>query len=90
MRPTIHRCNSAAHDAAAERVEQDGQVHVARRGGVLGHVHHPQPVRLGRVGVPVHEIVARIAAIAAGAAVSSTAVDALHAGLAHEPLDALA
>jgi hypothetical protein len=33
-----------AHDAAAPGVEDDGQVDLALAGGVLGHVHDPQPV----------------------------------------------
>ena len=37
-----------AHDSAAEGVEDHGQVHLAVAGGVLGDVHHPQPVRPGR------------------------------------------
>lgn len=45
-------------DAAAERVEHDGQVHLALAGRVLGDVHHPQPVRSGRVEGPVHEVLA--------------------------------
>ena len=46
---------------------------------------------LGRVEDPVDEIVAGFGGrVAAGAAPASTAVDALNAGLAHQPLDPLA
>jgi len=79
-----------AHDPATERVEDDGQVHLPVAGGVLGDIHDPQPIRFGGVEPATDEVVAGLAAVTAGAATPPSTVDAGHAGLAHEPLDALA
>ena len=79
-----------AHDAAAERVEDDRQVHLALAGGVFGDVHHPQPVGAVGVELAADEVVAGFGAVPAGAAVPAAAMDPGHAGLAHQPLDPLA
>ena len=80
-----------AHHHPAERLQHHGEVDLAVAGGMLGDVHHPQPVRFGHIELPVHEIFGRLGGrVAAGAAPPATPVDTLDAGLAHQPLDALA
>ncbi len=80
-----------AHHSAAPGVEDDAEVHPAFVGAVFGDVHHPQPVRTGDVELALDQILRRGGAgVAAGATPSLAPVDALHAGLAHEPLDSLA
>jgi hypothetical protein len=56
-----------AHHHPAERLEDHGQVDLPVAGGMLGDIHHPQPVRLGRIENPVHEIGGGVAASAAPA-----------------------
>jgi hypothetical protein len=57
-----------AHDSAAEGVEDHGQVHLAVAGGVFGDVHHPQAVRSSGIELAADEIIAGLAAVAAGRA----------------------
>ncbi len=57
---------------------------------MLGDVHHPEAIRLEGVKGAVHEVVGRLAAVAACAAVAPTPIDTGHAGLGHESLDTLA
>jgi hypothetical protein len=78
------------HDAPAERVEHDGQVHLALLGGVLGDVHHPKPVGCLGVEGPVHQIIRWLSIrVPAGASVAPAPVDPADPRFAHEALDAL-
>ena len=79
-----------AHHPPTERVEDDRAVELAGVGGMFGDIHHPEAVRLGGVELAADQIIAGFGAVTFGAAVFATAVDALHAGLAHQPLDAFA
>jgi hypothetical protein len=80
-----------AHDHAAEAVQNDGEVHLALGRGVLGHVHHPQAVALGRVEATIDHVLGRLGTrITAGAALGLAPADAGDAGLAHEALHSLA
>ena len=80
-----------AHHPSAPGVEHDSQVDLALSGRVLGHVHHPQTVRLGRVEVALHQVLGRGGVgITSGAAPELPPVDAHDAGLRHEPCHPLA
>jgi hypothetical protein len=58
---------------------------------MLGHVHHPQPIWLNHIEGPVHEILGWLGVgIPARAPSMAAPVDALHAGLAHQPFHPLA
>ena len=75
-----------AHHPPAPGIEDDGQIDLALASRVLGHVHDPQPVRLGRVEVALHQVFGRRGLrITPGAASVVATVDALDAGLGHEP-----
>ena len=77
-------------DPAAPGVEHDGQVALALRGGVLGDVHDPQPVRSLGVEPAAHQVVGWLGRrVASGAGPALSPIDILNAGLAHEALDAL-
>ena len=79
------------HDPTAPRVDDDAQVELGFVGGMLGYVHHPQAVWALDVELTLHEIIGRCGiGVAPGAAPPLAPVDAHDAGLAHEPLDALA
>ena len=80
-----------AHDPTAERVEDHGEVDLAGPGRVFGDVHDPEPVWLGRVEGPAHQIGRRLdVGVASGATGPSAPVDASDAGLAHQALDPFA
>jgi hypothetical protein len=80
-----------AHHHPAERLEDHRQVDLAIAGRVFGDVHHPQAVRLDRIEGPVDEVRRRLGGrVASGAAPPAPPVDALHAGLAHQPFHPLA
>jgi hypothetical protein len=80
-----------AHDHAAVAVEHDRDVHLALGRGVLGHVHHPQAVRLSWVEAALDQVLGRLGArVTTGAALGLAPVDPDDAGLAHEALDPLA
>ncbi|GAA0969568.1 hypothetical protein GCM10009550_76400 [Actinocorallia libanotica] len=78
-----------ADDAAREAVENGGAVQFSFRGRVFGDVGDPQNV--GRVGVEaaVDQVVLGGRA-ARGSFAAAAPVDALEAGLSHEPLHPLA
>jgi hypothetical protein len=79
------------HHHPAEPIENHRQVHRAVTGGMLGDVHHPQPVRFGRVEGPVHQVIGgRGGRVPASAAPPAAAMDALDAGLAHQPFHSFA
>jgi hypothetical protein len=80
-----------AHHHPTERLEHHGQVELAVAGGMLGHVHHPQPIRPHRVEHPVDQVLSRLGGqIAAGATAPATPIDASDASLAHQPRHPLA
>jgi hypothetical protein len=80
-----------AHHHSAERLQHHGQVNLAVAGGMLGDVHHPQPVRFGHIERPVHEVLGRLGVgIPAGATPPAAPINALDAGLAHQALHPLA
>jgi len=79
----------AQHDAT-ERVENHGQVHLAVRGGVLGHVGHPQAVGLIGVEPAVHQIITRRRCGVATGATPPAPVDPHDPVNAHQTLDAFA
>ncbi len=75
-----------ADHPAGEGVEDDGQIDLALSGWMLGHVHDPQTVRLGRVEVATHQVLGwGGTGITPGAAPELPPVDAHDAGLGHEP-----
>ena len=73
------------HHPPAPGVENDRQIDLAFRSRVLGDVHHPQPVPLGRVEVALHQVLGRGGiGITPGAAPEFPPVDAHDGGLGHE------
>jgi hypothetical protein len=84
-------CHRPADHAATPRVEHDGEIQDGGPRGDVRDVRDPQPIGAGRREVPVHEIRRRPRRL-----VSHRRADrippahALHAGVPHEPGDALA
>ena len=78
-------------DPAAPSIQDNGEVHLALLGGVLGHVHDPQAVLACHGKVSLHQVLRRRGVgIPAGAAVAPPTVDADDAGLAHQAFHPLA
>jgi len=74
------------HYSPAPGVEDHGQVDLALRRRVLGHVHDPETVRLARVEVALHQVLGRGGVgIPSGATPGSAPMDPNDPGLGHEP-----
>jgi hypothetical protein len=80
-----------AHAAAAEGVDDDREVGLARPGGDLGEIGHPEPVRRGGREVAAHKIRRGRDSRHADRRLALAAPDqARQAGLTHQPRDPLA
>jgi len=79
-----------ADDPAGPGVEDDGDVHLAAVGGVLGDVSDPQLVGPVHGELAVHQIVAGLGIGVAARASLAALVDPHDAVEAHQPLDAFA
>ncbi len=80
-----------AHDPAAERVEDDGQVGLAVLGRVLGDIHHPQAIRLGGIEGPLDQVIGGLSTeVPTGAAAPAPPVNAGNLRLAHQAFDPFA
>jgi hypothetical protein len=82
--------NGPADDEPGIGVQDGCAIYLAFRGGVLSDIGHPQPVRLGDGEVTVDQVRAGLGVrVADGTAAASAPVEALDAGLAHQPCDPL-
>ena len=79
------------HNATAEGVEHHRQVHLALVSRMVGDVHHPQVIGLGRIEGPIDQIVGRLSdRVSTRAASAPAPVDPGDTGLAHQALHPLA
>lgn len=80
-----------AEHPAAPRIQDEGPVDPAVVGAVLGDVGHPELVGAVDRELAIDEIISRrVEGVAFRAAPPTPSGDAFEAGVAHEPLDALA